>query len=67
MGPKLDNDGKKLSKAAQKKLEKMRKDDLRNSDSSMSDSEGSDQEGRKGALHNDAEAGHERGFQSFVT
>ncbi len=47
MGPQVDSNGKKLTKAALKKLERKRKDDLRNSDSSMSDSEGSDEGGEK--------------------
>jgi hypothetical protein len=38
MPPKEDKDGKKLTKAQLKKLERQRKDDLRNSDSDLSES-----------------------------
>lgn len=49
MGPQVDADGKKLTKAQMKKLERQRKQDLRDSDSDMSDSEGSDEgEGGEG-------------------
>ena len=48
MPPKDDKDGKKLTKAQLKKLERQRKDDLRNSDSDISESGSEDDLGEGG-------------------
>ena len=42
MGPKIDKDGNKLTKAQAKKLERQRKNELRDSESSLSDSDSDD-------------------------